>query len=113
MISVPVSQDRVKETLSQLPRLPKDAGLVPVDLKRKKEYTNSHKKELIDPEKMFRVLNNLKTSGHPYYQFCDDFNIDKYKEKCRDEDERGYNLLFDNSPSSNGSGDDEYTLKVI
>ena len=82
MISVPVSQDTLKETISQLPRLPKDAGLVPVNLKRKKEYSNSHKKELIDPEKIMRVLQLLKDSGHPFYQFCDDFNIDTYKKRC-------------------------------
>ena len=28
MISVPVSPEQVKETVSQLPRLPKDAGLI-------------------------------------------------------------------------------------
>ena len=49
MISVPVSQDTVQETLSQIPRLPTDAGLVPINLKRKQEYVNWNKKELIEP----------------------------------------------------------------
>ena len=95
MISVPVGQDTVLETVSQLPRLPKDAGLVPVNLKRKQEYENCHKKELIDPEKILRVLQILKTSGHPYYQFCDDLNLDSYKERCKEQDAQGYGLLFD------------------
>ena len=52
MISVPVSHDTVQEALSQLPRLPKDAVLVPINLKRKQEYVNCHKKELIEPGKI-------------------------------------------------------------
>ena len=75
MISVPVSQETVQETVNQLPKLPKDAELVPVNLKRKKEYKNNHKKELINPEKVLKVLQILKSSGHPYYQFCEDLNI--------------------------------------
>ena len=53
-----------------------------------------HKKELIDPERTMRCLQNLKTSGHPYYQFFDDLNLDTYKERCKDQDQQGYDLLF-------------------
>ena len=35
MISVPVIPDTVRETVEQLLRLPKDAGMIPVNLKRK------------------------------------------------------------------------------
>ena len=63
MISVPVSQETVQETVNQLPRLPKDAELVPVNLKRKMEYKNSHKTEFINPEKVLKVLQILKTSA--------------------------------------------------
>ena len=101
MISVPVSLDTVQEVVSQLPRLPKDSGLIPVNLKRKKEYNNAHKKELIDPERTMRCLQNLKTSGHPYYQFCDDFNLDTYKERCKDQDQQGYDLLFGKDADEN------------
>ena len=109
MVSVPVSPETVMQTVSQLPRLPKDAGLIPVNLKRKMEYDRSHKKEMIDPDKIERAMNVLKTSGHPYYQFCDDFNIDAYKKRCKDEDEAGYKLLFDeeNSSRSDKSNDKE------
>ena len=47
MISVPVAVDTVINTIQQLPRLPRQAGLVPVKLKRKKIYTNSHKKNIL------------------------------------------------------------------
>ena len=69
MISVPVSQDTVLEVVSQLPRLPKDSGLIPVNLKRKKECTNAHTKKLMDPGQIVRCLQHLKNSGHPFYQF--------------------------------------------
>ena len=122
MISVPVSQDVVLDTINQLPRLPKDAGLIPVNLKRKMEYQNPHKKELIDPEKILRVLKILKESDNPYYQFCDDLNIDSYKEKCREQDKEGYKLLFeaekicenssDRNPKST-SKEQENDLKIL
>ena len=93
MISVPVHQDTILNTVEKLPRLPRDAGLIPVSLKRKEEYKSSHRKELIDPEKIFQVLNHLKQSGHPYYQFYDDFNT--YQKRCWTDDRDGHNLLFE------------------
>ena len=103
MISVPVSQQTVQETVNQLPRLPKDAELVPVNLKRKKEYNNNYKKEFINPQKVLKVLQILKTSGHPYYQFCEDLNLDSYKERCKEQDAEGYNLLFEKDQSVSDS----------
>ena len=55
---------------------------------------------MIDPDKIMRVLKILKESGNPFYQFCDDFNIDSYKERCREEDKQGYELLFDSDSES-------------
>jgi len=74
MISVPVPHQSVLSTIKQIPRLPKEAGLIPVTLKRKKEYKSHHKKEFIDAAKIFKVLDILKKSGHPYYQFYEDFS---------------------------------------
>ena len=81
MISVPVREETLMNTISQLPRLPNDAGIIPVHLKRKLEYKNSHKLAYVDPAKMLRALKHLNDSGHPYYQLCDDFNLDTYKER--------------------------------
>ena len=102
MISVPVTQDKIQETMSQLPRVPKDACLFPVELKRKMEYKNNHKQAFIDPEKTLRVVQMLKTFGHPDYQFYEDLNIDSYKNRCKEQDENGYKLLFDNESDSDG-----------
>ena len=49
LINIPIGDDDILNTIDQLPRTPKDAGLIGVELKRKKEYKNSHKHQLILP----------------------------------------------------------------
>ena len=75
----------------QLPRLPTDAGLVPIKLKRKKEYKSHEKSEWIRPEQIFLALRYLRKAGNPYYQFYDD--EETYKARCRIKDQRGLRLL--------------------
>ena len=75
-----------------MPRTPRDAGLVGVALKRKKEYKNSHKNQLIDPNKLFKMLEKLKKNGNKYYQFYDDYN--QYQARCKESDPDGYNVVF-------------------
>ena len=41
---------------------------------------------------MLKVLQILKTSGHPYCQFCEDLNLNK---GCKEQDAQGYELLFE------------------
>ena len=38
------------------------------------------------------MLDTLKKSGNPYYQFYDDYQT--YQEKCKTEDPSGHNLIF-------------------
>ena len=104
MISVPVTSDTVLNTIKQLPRMPREAGLIPVELKRKMIYEGCHKKEFIDPNKLYRVLDHLKKSGHPYYQFYQ--KITDYMQRCNDEDRSGYELLF-GDPNGNSSNQKE------
>ena len=105
MISVPISEETVHDTIEQLPRLPKDAGLIPVQLKKKKEYKGYHKRELINPEKVIRAIYLLKDSGHPHYQFLND-DLISYKSRCEADDKQGHELLF---PSEEVS--DEETME--
>ena len=51
VINIPVQNDDVLNTMTQLPRTPNEAGLIEVDFKRKIEYENSHKKQLGNPKK--------------------------------------------------------------
>ena len=105
MISVPVHPETVLKTVSQLPRLPKDGGLVTVNLKRKKTFKNHHKKELVNPIKVIMALKLLKRYGHPYYQFITDLN--SYKTRCEEQDQEGHQLLFGSDNSGDETSDDE------
>ena len=83
LVYVPVGPADILNTLKNIPRTPREAGLLQVKFKRKLNYKNYHKQEYIDPKKIFKTLQHLKQSGHPYYQFYDDYNV--YKSRCRDE----------------------------
>ena len=93
MISVPVGPEDVMNTVKQMPRLPTEAGLIPIKLKRKKEYKSAEKHERIRPEVIFQALRYLRKAGHPFYQFYDD--EETYKTRCRIKDQRGLQLLED------------------
>ena len=105
MISVPVPPETVLRTVQQLPRLPRDAGFIPVQLKRKLEYDGNHKKELINPDKIFRALECFRKCGNPYYQFFGD--LESYQNRCLEEDRQGHDLLFSAENKGKTDGDDE------
>jgi hypothetical protein len=93
VINIPVQNDDVLNTMTQLPRIPNEAGLIEVDFKRKIEYENSHKKQIVNPKKFFKMLELLKRSRNKHYQFYDDYNV--YEERCRKQDFKGYRMVFD------------------
>ena len=45
MIAIPISAQDIMNSLKQMPRMPTEAGLVPVKLKRKKVYKGAERKE--------------------------------------------------------------------
>ena len=92
MISVPVPPETVLDTVQQLPRLPRESGLIPVQLKRKMEYNANHKREYIDPEKIIRALEYYRKCGNPYYKIFDD--LESYQSRCNEEDTQGHDFLF-------------------
>ena len=111
VINVPINNESIMNTLEKMPRTPSDAGLVGVALKRKQEYKNTHKHQLINPEKLYRILRKLKNSGNPHYQFYDDYNA--YQARCKTTDPTGYEAMFneDNLNSEKGKeGDVDKTL---
>ena len=56
------------------------------------EYKNFHKKEYVNPEKLFKALNFLKENKHPSYLFFDDYK--DYESRCFEMDHIGHNLIF-------------------
>ena len=83
LINIPINDDDVLNTIKNMPRTPKEAGLLEVKLKRKLEYDNNHKKEFINPEKLYKSLEFLKRNGHPSYQFFS--SINEYEFRCQKE----------------------------
>ena len=94
IINVPINDEDILNTVELLPRTPKEAGLIGVSLKRKMEYKNTHKRQLVNPEKIWRMLNNMKKAGNPYYQFYEDVNA--YEERCKMTDPEGHEVIFPN-----------------
>ena len=92
LINIPILDSDVLNTIENLPRTPKEAGLVEIQLKRKLEYNNFHKKQFVNPEKIYKSLNFLKKKQHPGYLFFD--QRDEYETRCNLMDPKGYNLIF-------------------
>ena len=95
LINVPVGPQDVLNTIQSLPRTPAEAGIIPiipVNLKRKLEYKNTHLAQLINTKKVYKFLNFLCTMGHPSYKFYDDYK--KYEQRCLVEDPIGSTLVF-------------------
>ena len=70
IINVPITDDDILKTLSELtslPRLPDQAGLIPVQLKRKTSYKSAVQEAYIDPQKITTAVAKLKELGHPGY----------------------------------------------
>ena len=91
MISVPVKAHDIMNTMKQLPRLPSEAGLVAIKLKRKKQYKGHVRHELIRPEMVFKALRYLRKAGHPLYQYYD--SEEDYWKRLEEKDKRGFMLL--------------------
>ena len=93
-VNIPIPETAINKTIELLPRTPKDAGLIGVSLKRKKEYENTHKSQLIDPKKIFDVLEKLKNHKNPHYQFYEDYSA--FEKRCLKTDSKGYEYTFKN-----------------
>ena len=47
---------------------------------------------MINPDKLFRMLDKLRRSKNPHYKFYDEYH--EYKTRCRTTDPPGYNIVF-------------------
>ena len=96
MVNIPINEQDVINTLDAMPRTPQQAGVVNVQLKRKKSMTTSHCQQFVDVEKLHRALHLLKGIGNPFYQDISDRlgQSNEYQERCRQDDPNGYEFLF-------------------
>ena len=81
IVNIPVFEKDILNTIQSFPRTLNEAGIIPVKLKRKKEYKNSHLQQYISTEKIIRALETLKNLENKYFQFLP--NLDEYKENVR------------------------------
>ena len=76
VINVPIDDDDIIKTVSNLPRTEKNHGMVTVGLKRDQCLRTFHKKEMVSPERVYNALIYLK-ENHPQYK---DINLTKLDE---------------------------------
>ena len=98
-VNVPIPESSVLNTLEKLPRTPIDAGLISVNLKRKEEYKNTHIYQLINPQRIFKMLDKLKEKKNPHYKFYEDYST--FKERCMKNDPKGSKLLYNDCIEEN------------
>ena len=111
VVSVPIEEDDISKTISELPRHPDDAKIVAVQLKRKLEYSNTHLAEYIRPAKCIKAVERLKELGNPFYQNIkvnnnfmfqdeDDDDMDNFLDDVMDDFENQPN--FENTEENDG-----------
>ena len=107
IVNVPIYEADILDTVTSLPRTPAEAGIIPVKLKRKVEYKNSHKIQYVSVKKVFQALQTLKNMGNKYYQFVPE--PEEFKERCKAMDIEGFRLLYPDEvePAENDEQDKE------
>ena len=58
----------IEKTVTSLPRLPNEAELVVVKLKRKMSLKGAYAEAFISPAKVIAAVEKLKELGNPHYQ---------------------------------------------
>ena len=94
-VNVPIQDDAVLQTVSNFPRMPSEAGIIPVKLKRKITYKQHHVQQYIRPNVLQEALTALKATWNPHYQFVT--THENYEETCKTLDPEGYELMNDSS----------------
>ena len=95
LINVPIPEHVVQETVDMLPKLPTKAGLIPIKYKRRKSFKNTHKEEVINPNKIIQALKIL-VKKHPAYE---NINVDEcFVQTCQENEPEIHSALFDDTP---------------
>ncbi len=100
VINVPVTENDLEKTLSSITVLPRnrnEAGLIPVQLKRKLSYKNVVSESFVNPQKLIAALQHLKKAGHPGYQNVTVKNNYIFDLDCSKESSSEHSSLSDSS----------------
>ena len=103
-VVIPLDRKEVVDTIQNLPRLPSETNIIDIQWKRRLGQKNAHLQAKVNPDRLFRALEFLKSKGNKYYQASQ--NLEEYKSRCGDDDPDGFRVLF-------GSENDENSGKII
>ena len=93
VINVPVPAVNIRNTIASLPRNPTESGLIGVNWKRKKSFTNTHLRQLVDVNRVINGLDYL-VENNPLYK---DTIIDReFIESCKAQDPSGHDFFLSN-----------------
>ena len=91
-VNIPIFESDIISTIESLPRTPDEAGIIPVNLKRKAGYKNTHLTQYVSVTKLIKALETMKLLGNRYYQFVPE--LSEFKERCKSKDAEGFDFLF-------------------
>ena len=91
-VNIPIFETDVLNTIKSLPRTPSQAGIIPINFKRKLNYKNSHMVQYISVPKILKALNTLKKMGNRYYKFIPQ-NIN-FVDECHENDLEGFQFIY-------------------
>ena len=89
IVYVPINENDNLNTINTILRTPSEAGILPVQIKRKIEYKNFHREEFISVAKVIAALKVLVKLRNPFYTFITDDMLREYEQILLDEAKKG------------------------
>ena len=86
---MPINENDNLNTIDTILRTPSEAGILPVQIKRKIEYKNFHREEFISVAKVIAALKVLVKLRNPFYTFITDDMLREYEQILLDEARKG------------------------
>ena len=109
-VNVPIPEEEISNTIEQLPRTPKEAHVIPVQLKRKKGMKNTHKQEYVNCEKIIKCIERMKSMGNRFYQDVN-ASVEEYTKKCQEADDE--NFLYSSESEKDPSEENIHVEEVF
>ena len=112
IINIPITNEKMQETIKCLPRTPAEGQMIGICVKRQKKYDQTYIAPfLARPGLIIKWLNELKKAGHPAYQ---DINIEteeQYEQRCFQEDPEGFGQLYPNMVEALNDEEDQMDME--
>ena len=111
VINVPMDDDDIIKTVTNLPRTEKNSGMVIVGLKRDLALKKFEKLEMISPDKVYSALLHLK-ENHPQYKDINISSLDQWYYQFEGNDTVSNSESSENEDTENFKGS-EFTNLVL